>query len=199
VEFGIVDPFIVRREDRLIIGGHQRQKAIERLLAGEYAFKQENGKTKKVKFALPDGQVPVIYLDGISDARAKLLNLALNRATGEWDHGLLASLLTDLHDEVGDGALGVSGFSPAEIVDYLDIADADDVAGNGDGSMPMPSTKAPNLSLDFGSKEMRDAVKRHLAAATTDGKLGGDVLAEMLGVRPAPAARQRARRNVAHA
>jgi ParB-like chromosome segregation protein Spo0J len=198
VEFGIVDPFIVRQEDGLIVGGHQRYKAVERLLAGEFALKQANGKAKKVKFTLPDGKVPAICLADISDARAKLLNLALNRVTGEWDHGLLAHLLTDLHGEVGDAALAVSGFSEAEIVDYLDIADADDLGSDGDGSMPMPSAKAPNLVLDFGSKELRDAVKKHLAATTTDGKLGGDVLAEMLGVRVVPAAR-RARRAVASA
>lgn len=185
VEFGIVEPFVVRKEDNLIIGGHQRLKAIKKLLAGEYKVRG-----KVVPFALPKNEIPVVYVDGLTDERAKMLNLALNKVGGEWDHVLLGNLLSELNESIGD-ALTASGFSPAEIADYIDVADA--LGTDDDGTMPAPPTKAPNIVLDFSSKELRDAVKQYVAAATVPGKLGGDVLAEKLGVTPTRA-RPRARR-----
>lgn len=194
VEFGIVDPLIARKEDGLIVGGHQRYRAIRRLLAGEYKVRG-----KKVEYALPGGKVPVVLVEGLDDDRAKILNLALNRITGDWEHQMLAELLSDLHDKVSEDALLLSGFGPAEIADYLDIADETGADGNGDGTMPAPPTKAPSITLDFTSKELRDAVKQFVAAATTPGKLGGDVLAEKLGVTAAPPQRARRTRAAARA
>ena len=70
---GIVDPIIARRSDNLVIGGHQRLKA--------------NAMREK-----PDVEVPVVFLDGISDEQAKALNIALNnpKAQGEYDWPVLA-------------------------------------------------------------------------------------------------------------
>ena len=73
-EFGLIDPIIARREDRTVIGGHQRLIAARRL----------GLKT-----------VPVVYVD-VTDEQAKLLNLALNRIAGSWDQELLARLLAEL-------------------------------------------------------------------------------------------------------
>src|SRR5688500_1993973 len=61
--YGLVQPILVRREDDTVIGGHQRLVAARRL----------GLKT-----------VPVIRLD-LSSEQARLLNLALNRISGEWD------------------------------------------------------------------------------------------------------------------
>src|SRR5665811_355279 len=73
-EFGFVQPVLARRADGVVIGGHQRLVAARRL-----------GLTS----------VPVTYLDlGVEEAR--LLGLALNRISGEWDETLLARLLSDL-------------------------------------------------------------------------------------------------------
>ena len=69
-EFGLVDPIIAQR-DGTVIGGHQRLLAARRL-----GYKT----------------VPAIYLD-LPLEQAKLLGLALNRISGDWDQELLAQLL----------------------------------------------------------------------------------------------------------
>src|SRR5690606_5292294 len=68
--FGLVDPVIARRADRVVIGGHQR------LLAA-----------RRVGLAT----VPVVFVD-LGEEQAKLLNVALNKISGEWDETLLAQL-----------------------------------------------------------------------------------------------------------
>ncbi len=100
-EFGMVDPIIARRDDRAVIGGHQRLVAARRL--GLEA-------------------VPVIYVD-LSSEQAKLLNLALNRISGNWDQELLARLLADL-SEAPDIDIALSGFAEDEIAKLLKSLDA---------------------------------------------------------------------------
>jgi ParB-like chromosome segregation protein Spo0J len=104
LEFGFVEPIVARREDGLIIGGHQRLEAYKRLLTEQGGDPEE-------------AQVPVIMLDGISDARAKALNLALNKISGEWDYEKLADILGEL--KATDLDLGVTGFSAKEMDDIL--------------------------------------------------------------------------------
>ena len=102
-EFGLVDPIIARREDRTVIGGHQRLLAARRL----------GLKT-----------VPVIYLD-ITKEKAKLLNVALNKISGDFDQELLARLLSDLA-ETPDLELTLSGFEEKEIKQLLKPLEARD-------------------------------------------------------------------------
>jgi len=95
-EFGFVQPVLVRRLDAVVIGGHQRLLAARRL-------------GLKV--------VPVIWLD-LSQEEARLLGLALNRISGDFDEPLLARLLADLKDVPGVD-LTLSGFGEDEIADLL--------------------------------------------------------------------------------
>lgn len=95
-EFGFVQPVLVRREDGVVIGGHQRLTAARRLGMAT---------------------VPVIYLD-ISVERARLLNLALNRIGGTFDERLLARMLADLA-QTPDIDLSLSGFGEDEIAGLL--------------------------------------------------------------------------------
>jgi ParB-like chromosome segregation protein Spo0J len=95
-QFGFVQPVLVRREDNVAIGGHQRLVAARRL---------------GVK------SVPVILLD-VSQEQARLLNLALNKISGDWDQDLLARLLADL-EQSPDLDLTLSGFEPVEITSLL--------------------------------------------------------------------------------
>ena len=74
-EFGLIDPIIARRENNVVIGGHQRLVAARKL-----GLKQ----------------VPVVLVD-LSEDQARLLNLALNKISGSWDQELLARLLADLN------------------------------------------------------------------------------------------------------
>jgi DNA modification methylase len=93
-QFGFVQPVLARREDRTVIGGHQRLVAARRLGLQT---------------------VPVTYLD-LSVEQARLLNLALNRISGSWDDQLLARLLADLETSVD---VSLSGFGEDEIRDLL--------------------------------------------------------------------------------
>jgi DNA modification methylase len=95
-QFGFVQPVLARREDRTVIGGHQRLVAARRL-----------GLTT----------VPVTWLD-ISTEQARLLGLALNKISGSWDEALLARLLADLQ-ATPDLDLTLSGFGEDEVKDLL--------------------------------------------------------------------------------
>jgi ParB-like nuclease domain len=91
-EFGIVEPIVARREDRTIVGGHQRVRIGRRL-----------GMTT----------VPVVWVD-LSIERARLLGLGLNRIHGEWDQSLLARMLAELGSTPGLD-LSLSGFPDDEV------------------------------------------------------------------------------------
>lgn len=98
--FGLVQPILARREDRVVIGGHQRLIAARRL--GERT-------------------VPVILLD-ISAEEARLLNVALNRTGGAFDDALLAQLLRELSASAVDVTL--TGFAEDEVKQLLNGLDA---------------------------------------------------------------------------
>lgn len=102
-EFGFVQPVIARRDDRVVIGGHQRLLAARRL-----GMKM----------------VPVVLMD-ITVEQARLLNLALNKIGGTWDQELLAHLLADLQP-VTDLDLTLSGFAADEIGTLLKSLDVRD-------------------------------------------------------------------------
>jgi len=102
-EFGLVDPIIARREDRTVIGGHQRLLAARRLGLAT---------------------VPVVFVD-LSPEQAKLLNLALNKISGDWDQELLARLLADL-SEAPDVDVSLSGFTEDEVSKLLKSLEARD-------------------------------------------------------------------------
>lgn len=99
-EFGLVDP-IIARKDGTVIGGHQRLLAARKL-----------GLKK----------VPVIYVDLTPD-KAQLLNVALNRISGDWDKELLARLLSDL-EAVPDVDISLTGFSEDDLMTLLKSVDA---------------------------------------------------------------------------
>lgn len=99
-QFGFVQPVVARHDDGLVIAGHQRLLAARKL-----GWKQ----------------VPVIWLD-LSVEQSRLLNLALNRISGDWDTELLARLLADLKP-VEDLDLALSGFSEEELAKLLKSLD----------------------------------------------------------------------------
>ncbi|MFI5259947.1 MAG: site-specific DNA-methyltransferase [Candidatus Limnocylindrales bacterium] len=95
-QFGFVQPVLARKEDGIVIGGHQRLVAARRL-----------GFTS----------VPVAWLD-LSIEQARVLGLALNRISGTWDEQLLARLLAELQTSP-DVDLSLSGFGQGEVRDLL--------------------------------------------------------------------------------
>ena len=103
-EFGLVDPIIVRRAGKQIIGGHQRLVVAQ---------------------SLNLDRVPVIFLD-ISEQQAKLLNLALNKISGDWNEQKLGELLREL-DVLPDRDMSVTGFDDDETKAHLAALEAADL------------------------------------------------------------------------
>ena len=100
-EFGLIDPIIARKEDKMVIGGHQRLLAARKL-----GYKT----------------VPVVLTD-LTVEQAHLLNIALNKISGSFDQELLARLLKELL-EVPDIDLSLSGFEDDELKKLLKSLDA---------------------------------------------------------------------------
>ncbi|MDP9236368.1 MAG: site-specific DNA-methyltransferase [Chloroflexota bacterium] len=97
-EWGFVQPVLVRRDDNTVIGGHQRLLAARRL----------GTKT-----------VPAIFVD-LTQEQGRLLNLALNQISGEWDEELLARMLAELQP-VAD--ITLTGFTEDELEKLLKSLD----------------------------------------------------------------------------
>lgn len=92
--FGVLQPVIVNRKSKTIIGGHQRVRA-----AADQGIEK----------------LPVLYVD-LDEAQEKQLNLALNMA-GDWDEEALAKVLGDLYASGAD--MQLTGFNREETEKYL--------------------------------------------------------------------------------
>ena len=99
LEFGLVEPFVVN-EDGKLIGGHQRYFVILDLVTrGEIVV----------------DAVPVVVFTG--DAKKqKLLNIALNKISGRFDYEQLAGWVLDEVDDPSDlENLTLTGFTSSEL------------------------------------------------------------------------------------
>ena len=143
--FGFASPIIARRSDGVIIAGHTRYKAAQRL-----------GLDK----------VLVRYLD-LDPAEAAALAIADNKIgeIAEWDAAGLADVLRDLNAE--DVDLGGLGFSDDELVAIIKGAEAvgDDEWGAALEALP-EGDRAPIQSMTFTlHDEQAETVKAALARA----------------------------------
>ena len=114
-EFGYVEPIIWNEKTNVIVGGHQRVKALLALGRG-------------------DEMIDVVVVD-LSVEREKALNIALNKISGEWENDLLAKLLEEMPDEDRE----LSGFDTAEISKLLDGINKE--LGPEDNEVPEPPEK----------------------------------------------------------
>ena len=95
-DFGYVDPVIWNEVTGNIVGGHQRYK----VLTAEGATEID---------------CVVVHIENPNDEKA--LNIALNKAVGEWEPKALADLLSDL--QLAGYDVGATGFDAAEIDDLF--------------------------------------------------------------------------------
>ena len=131
---GFVDPVIARRSDGLIIGGHQRIKA--------------NSLRRN-----PQGLVPVVFLEDITDDMAKALNVALNSpsAQGEYDRAALSGLLDQL-DTAGLEVEQLTGFDAdhiADLVGGMDPGELSPLCDLRESMGPPPAAEAPEVVIVF--------------------------------------------------
>lgn len=99
--FGAVQPVVVNRRSKHVVGGHQRIKAAE---------------------AEAIATLPVVWVD-LDDPSERQLNLALNRISGEWDEEKLAVLLSELESAGAD--LSLTGVTADELEEYRRAASAE--------------------------------------------------------------------------
>jgi len=94
VEFGLVEPLVIN-EDMVIIGGHQRLKVL-----------------KDLNFTT----IPCITVD-LDKQKEKMLNIALNKISGDWDRAKLKDILEEL--DTGEFDVSLTGFGEQEIEDLM--------------------------------------------------------------------------------
>ena len=112
-EFGCVEPLVIRSEDMSIVGGHQRYwSALD----------------------LGWSEIPCVKVS-LTDTKAKLLNIALNKIHGEWDVDKLAGVIEQLKLE--DADISLSGF------DEISLAEVGVVGEGGYGVFGLPSGDKP--------------------------------------------------------
>jgi hypothetical protein len=94
-EFGTVEPIVVNKHTGNVVGGHQRLDAL-----------------------LAIGETETDVLVGEWDeAQEKVLNIALNKISGEWEYQKLTSLFEEIEQAGID--LNLTGFSELEIAQAL--------------------------------------------------------------------------------
>lgn len=102
-EYGIVDPIIINLKNNRIVGGHQRYKAL-----------QLKGVTELLQINI--GNIGWVFntteLDIADENAEKILNLALNNISGEWN-GKLSPLLQELKQKTKNYKL--TGFDDLDI------------------------------------------------------------------------------------
>ena len=103
-EFGYVDPVIWNEVTGNIVGGHQRYKVL-------------------VAEGVTEIDCVVVHIENKQEEKA--LNIALNKAVGEWEPVALADLLSDL--KISGYDLDITGFDAAEVDDlFSQVHDKDD-------------------------------------------------------------------------
>lgn len=122
---GLVQPIVARKEDGLVIGGHQRIAALRSLLA-------DQGSSPA---GIDQAPVPVIFLPGLDDAQAKMLNLALNKISGDWDYQKLTNLFTELNTDLTPDLVQLSGFKLEEVTDMLNLLNGPDALRPNDAAL----------------------------------------------------------------
>ena len=94
VEFGLVEPLVINK-DMTVIGGHQRLKVLKDLQYKE---------------------VPCIVVD-LDKQKEKMLNIALNKISGDWDRVKIKDLLLEL--DTGEYDITLTGWGEQEIEDLM--------------------------------------------------------------------------------
>ncbi len=123
VQFGCVEPLVIRQQDYSIIGGHQRYY---------------------VGLELGLESLPCTVLD-ISQAEAKVLNVALNKIHGEWDVAKLENLLTEI--ELGPLDIDLTGFDEVSLAELGIVSESEEPATLADVKVELPPVTVAVLAL----------------------------------------------------
>jgi len=168
VKHGMVLNLVVQRDGMVLIGGHQRVRAMRELCA-EKGWEEPS-------------ELPAIILD-VSDAQARQLNVALNNIDGEFDPYKLGEIFSPIRSEMSLDDVLATGFTPEQIDEMIklnlpvedQIQELEDDIANGMGGFASSIT----LSVEFDTTQRRDDTKAELATwAKERGVKPGVLLAE---------------------
>ena len=141
VEFTLVEPLVVNK-DMTVIGGHQRLKVLKNLQYKE---------------------VPCIVVD-LDKQKEKMLNIALNKISGDWDRPRLKDLLEEL--DSGEFDVNLTGFDEKEIETLMTQFHQDEY--NTDFELP-DGEKAPFQQMTFTlADEQAELIKQNMVIAKKD-------------------------------
>lgn len=168
---GLVLTLVVQKNSEaygpnIIVGGHQRVRAVRELAA-------------EMGVAVPE-TAWVVLLD-VDDSAAKQLNISLNRVSGEFDAHMLGLVLADIAGNA-DFDLLSTGFDQVQIDELVrqatitpdeEAALLEEQAGDGLGEFARSIT----LTVEFETVEQRDEGKSLLKAMSIDQKPGTVLLA----------------------
>lgn len=166
---GFLEPLVVQQRGHVVIGGHQRLRAIKEICVEDGA-------------RLP--KLPCVVLD-VNDRTAKTLNVALNRVGGEFDMKLLGDVLAGLDKELAltDDDRELMGFTADEAAKLLALTEPPTVPDADEDLSAF--ARSVTLSLQFSDTKRRDAVKDLLKKrAEALNVPSGDVVFALLGGKP---------------
>lgn len=112
--FGYVEPIVVNEKTKHVVGGNQRLKVLRKL-------------------GIEEVEAVIVSLNLEEE---KLLSMALNKISGNWDIPLLQKLMTELNEQKID--LEVTGFDQSEIDSILNIDIFQEI---GDSDFPTAALK----------------------------------------------------------
>lgn len=169
VKHGFVLNLVVQKKGMVLIGGHQRVRAM-RELCKEHAWTEPT-------------ELPATVLD-VDDATAKQLNIALNNVEGEFDPYKLGELFVELRPVMTGEDVVATGFEEENIAELMSLLQAPDeaaAAADAEAGEIGGFGNSVTLSIEFANVEERDAAKVLLkAASASTGKSPATILMQAL-------------------
>lgn len=175
--FGFVEPVVINSHpgrEGILIGGHQRTTAVERLIIQGTPPKgvEQKGPTEGA------WHIPATLVD-LDEEKERALNLALNKIHGKWDEGKLAEIIIGLKDS---DIMPATGFRDDEVSRILDSAFPEDESDSteGDAEAKEPRSK-PGEVYQLGPHRL---ICGDSTDATVIAKLMGEEKAAMVWTDP---------------
>jgi len=161
LKHGFVLNLVVQKKGNVLIGGHQRVRALRELCA-------ERG------IPVPE-EAWATVLD-VSDKVARQLNVSLNRISGDFDPFKLGEMFAEILPEMTTDDVLAIGFSQVELSELVRLSGPpEQLAEDLEGSLDTLGGfgRSITLTIDFDTVEARDAAKEKLSS-----------LAKARGVKP---------------
>lgn len=159
LKHGLVLNLVVQKKGNVLIGGHQRVRALRELCT-------EKG------WAVPE-EAWATVLD-VSDKVARQLNVSLNRISGDFDPFKLGEMFSGILPEMTTDDVLAIGFSQDELSELVRLSGPpEELAANLESSLDALGGFGRSITLTIDGVEARDAAKEKLST-----------LAKARGVKP---------------